>query len=220
MFGWLRRSDPKPRLRFHVWLSEEAKLKAMMRIAMENESRGRATVLVTHFAEMYQILGRLLDEQGITYSSLTLGGDFKPNTAFRNESEGVYIALLDGLLDSQTKAEESPAAPTVRVVAVEAHPLEIHNRAVLSFSDSLPRPSVAEHHISIDEPVMRIFVTDTTTRALAALGLKDDSCIEHTMVDKSMVRAMQKIEKVATGDQPSDSAAHWLSINCPGLSVD
>ncbi len=220
MFNWLRRSDSKPHLRFHVWLSEEAKLKALMRIAMESTSPGQTTVLVAHFAEMYQILGSLLDEHGITYSSLALDKDFQPDSGLGTDHAGVYIALLDDRVDTQEAAEVSSASPTVRVVVVEAHPLECHNRTVQNLADSLPPPSMTEYHVSLDEPVMRIFVDDNTIRALTALGLKDDSCIDHAMVDKSMVRAMQKIEKASTGDRPADSAEHWLSLNCPEVSVN
>jgi hypothetical protein len=51
------------------------------------------------------------------------------------------------------------------------------------------------------------------------MGMKEDQAIESRMVSRRVARAQRKIAAKASDDRPAASAAEWLRLNCPDLTL-
>jgi len=161
---------------------------------MTREAKYRAIVaaegarVVVHFAETRRALQALAREQG----------------------RSLDVTLSDGL--AAAGAAPAPNA-TLRVLVAERHPLREHDERVASWADSSAASIV--FHVSLDDAVLSLFVTDSLRAILDKLGATPDAPLESGMVSRSIEKAQGKIKKKARGDLPADSPAAWMQANLP-----
>lgn len=66
---------------------------------------------------------------------------------------------------------------------------------------------------SLDSAFFKQFVGDKLLPLLEQLGLKDDECLEHAMIAKSITNAREKLSKSIIAEMTSHSEADWFSRN-------
>ncbi len=55
-------------------------------------------------------------------------------------------------------------------------------------------PGVSRFYLSLDDPLMRIFISDNVRGLMEKLGMGDGEAIEHNMVSRSVEKAQRKVE--------------------------
>lgn len=66
---------------------------------------------------------------------------------------------------------------------------------------------------SLNEPLFKRFGADKIIQVMKQLGMKDDEVIEHSMINKAIQRAQEKIEKKVVVEQSAHSQHDWLEKN-------
>lgn len=66
---------------------------------------------------------------------------------------------------------------------------------------------------ALDEPFFNIFGGDRLRELMGKLGTHEDEVIAHAMINKSIVRAQEKIAKKVQVEKISTSAQQWFAIN-------
>jgi len=65
-------------------------------------------------------------------------------------------------------------------------------------------------HVSLDDPLLKVFAGEWVEKVLRQLGMKEDEAIESRMVARRLRAAQEKIANRATGMQrPSPSKSGW-----------
>jgi len=198
LFGSKKRTnvDVVPDL---IWMTTEAKFAGL---AKEAEKRSKsetvAILLVSHFPDVLGRLEELANQQ--TWSvpcKATLANNLDPNLAASlNLDESAILDIIVG----------------------ERHPLPSVDDRLAEFADELPCRCRVSYHISLDDPVIRVFAGGWVQDCLRKLGMTEDEAIESHMVSRRIKQAQQKIEGRAFGSLDAESAVHWLEKNCPELS--
>jgi hypothetical protein len=67
--------------------------------------------------------------------------------------------------------------------------------------------------ISLEDPLMKAFGSDRIVSVMESLGMKEDECIEHSMVTKSIERARKKIAEKVRMETECASAETWFETN-------
>ena len=106
---------------------------------------------------------------------------------------------------------------TIEIIVAERHPLQSHDAAIAEFAQSLPCRCRLIHHVSLEDPVMRVFAGEWVQNVLQRLGMNENEAIQSRMVTRRLQAAAQKIEQQAVSDLPAESAEEWLERNCPDL---
>ena len=106
---------------------------------------------------------------------------------------------------------------TIDLIVGERHPLPSVDDDLEEFADELPCRCRFSHHISLEDPVMKIFAGKWVQNMLSKLGMSEDEAIESQMVSRRIRQAQQKIEGRTFGSLDAESAAEWLEKNCPEL---
>lgn len=95
------------------------------------------------------------------------------------------------------------------------HPLPSHDDALRQFAQSFSCPCRFVQHVSLDDPLLRLFAGEWVEQVLRQLGTQEDDAIESRMVARRTRTAQEKIAARTRGDMPAEFAAEWLKENCP-----
>jgi hypothetical protein len=181
-----------------IWMTAEAKLAGLAKEIDERSMSGTAVILlVAHFPDVLDRLQQLAERQasGAPVKAV-LAGDLNAG----------FAATLD--LDESAMID---------VIVAERHPLPSEDDRVKAFADELPCRCRFAHHVSLEDPVMKIFAGDWVQSVLSRLGMSEDESIESQLVSRRIRQAQKKIEGRTLGTLRADSAAQWLEKNCPEL---
>lgn len=219
MFGWLKGKPKAVSASYQVWLSESAKFNGIERSLRASADAGAAVVLVAHFDETASVLGAVMDEMGVPWSAAR--GHDLPGEVVSAVQAGKRVVMVRGhMLDALQAAAAKPEAQgRARVVVVELHPTDDDAERCTALADALPWQTTVEHHTSLEDPVLRLFVTDATANTLRMLGMDENTPIRHKTVDRSVAKVQARVRSQVKRFDPHPTARQWLEHNCPGLVV-
>ena len=161
-----------------------------------NESNDSAVILlIAHFEDTYEQLTTITDG----YS-----GDVPVQ------------AVLAGNLSSDIAARLSiDESATINLIVAERHPLLSADDAIMQFAEEIPCNCRLWYHLSLEDPLLKMFASEFVQRILDSLGMTEDEPIESNMISRRVKAAQQKLESTATGNDKASSAAEWLELNTP-----
>ena len=73
------------------------------------------------------------------------------------------------------------------------------------------------HHVSLEDPLMKLFAGEWVQNLLQQMGMEEDEAIESRMVGRRIQQAAEKVERQAVSDLRANSAEEWLQLNCPQM---
>jgi hypothetical protein len=202
IFDWLKKPKSNVDLLDDlIWLTKQAKFAGISAAAarcLAEPARPRAVLLVAHFRDCMEQLQTIVAQ-----------GGFDP--------QAVIVATAEILEGRSTLTLGSDDSQTIEIIVAERHPLQAHDAAIAAFAESLPCRCRLVHHVSLEDPMMRVFAGEWVQNILQQLGMNENQAIESRMVTRRIQSAAQKIESQATSDLAADSAEQWLERNCPNL---
>ncbi len=200
IFDWLKK--PKSNVDLlddQIWLTKQAKLAGISAsIGRLGPARPFAVLLVAHFRACLDDLQAVVTQGGF-------------------DQRSVITTTTENLTGRSAPRLGSDESETVVIIVAERHPLQAHDAAIVEFAQSLPCRCRLVHHVSLEEPLMRMFAGEWVQNALKQLGMNENEAIQSRMVTRRLQQAAQKIERQAVSDLSADSAEEWLERNCPDL---
>ena len=181
-----------------IWMTRDTKFVGLAReIAERSKSDTVAILLVAHFPDVLARLNELAAKPASVPVMAVLASEL---------SMGIAASL--NLYESAT----------IDLIVGERHLLPSVDERFEQFAGELPCRCRLSHHLSLDDPMMKIFAGDWIQNLLEKLGMKEDEAIESQMVARRIKQAQQKIEGRASGCSEAESAEGWLEKNCPELA--
>jgi len=101
----------------------------------------------------------------------------------------------------------------IRFLFESHYPLTAPEQHVLEELHTLTGASSFTFYLSIDGPLMKVFNSGNLIPLMEKLGLKDDECIEHNMVSRSVLRAREKINETTPHEIRAASEKEWYDRN-------
>ncbi|MCY2988875.1 MAG: hypothetical protein NTY19_13550 [Planctomycetota bacterium] len=184
-----------------IWLTKHAKftgISAATARCLNEPARPFAVLLVAHFQDCLEQLQTIIQQGGF-------------------DQRSVIAATAENLTGRSAPRLGSDDSQIIEIIVAERHPLQAHDTAVAEFAESLPCRCRLVHHVSLEDPLMRMFAGEWVQSVLKQLGIKENEAIESRMVTRRLQQAAQRIERQAVSDLPADSAGEWLERNCPDL---
>ena len=196
LFGGKKRRNVE-RVPDRIWITADAKFAGLAR-EVEERSRSEtvAILLVAHFPDVLERLEKLAEQTRYV------------------ATRAVLAANLDTKLAASLNLDESAL---IDVVVGERHPLPSVDDGLEEFADDLPCRCRFAHHLSLEDPVIKVFAGEWIRNVLRQMGMTEDQAIESRMVSRRIRQAQEKIEGKAYGSSDAESAADWLEKNCPDL---
>jgi len=177
-----------------IWLSQNAKISGIKQ-QIRQQTDSAAILLVAHFEETLQQL-----------RSITAGD---------NADTPVQLVLAENFTSEITSRLKTDETSIIDLIVAERHPLKSADDALMLCAAGLPCRCRVAYHLSLEDPLLKLFVGEFVEKMLESLGMKEDEPIESQMVSRRIRAAQQKNEERAFGNSRAFSAAEWLESNMP-----
>jgi len=195
-----------------VWFDETTKLQQVCNDVAAARLDGRSVLLLSYFDATLARLSTQLQEKGISHDRFSA---FNPAELCASSSGKVW---LGSALAFKVAQATSPVVTgnKLEIIVAEHHPMQSRDQQVV---DSAKRLSCEGHlcfHFSLDDPVMKLFGSETIKTLLERLGIPKDECVSHHLVTRAIRTAQEKIESQVGKDVPTHSAEDWFKYNLSG----
>lgn len=178
-----------------IWMSQQAKWKGIRKEIEERSASGAVVILlVAHFADTLEQLDAIAAQPH--------GGAPVTATLVEALSNDIAVRLKD-------------ETATIDLIVGERHPLREVDESLLEFAKEVPCRCRVAHHLSLDDPLLKLFSGEWVAGVLKKLGMTENESIQSSMVSRRVKDAQKKIHANAIGDSKVGSAAEWLERNMP-----
>ena len=154
-----------------------------------------AILLVAHFAETREQLDRIVESLNLDHP--------------------LTVVLVEDLESGFAERLRLDETVQIDMIVAERHFLETEDERLIEFAEQLPCICRIGQHLSIDDPLLDLFVGETLRNMLEAMGMTEEESIDSPMVVRRIKGAQKKIASKANGNSPAHSAAEWLERNFP-----
>lgn len=211
MFGWLKKQKSVAREPDAVWRDQAGKLEGLYQGTLARTRQGEAVLLIAHFAETAEQVAQFFATRGLPCQRVSAAELLRPHM---NASPTL---LLSDALPSEAQLRALSQLPHPRLaLAVERYPIPTREEEVERFLSAFPPLTRLTLHASLDEELLRRFMDAGTIALLDKLGWPPDSPLTSPTIGAAIRSAQQRIQKLASGDGPAPSAAHWFRYHFRG----
>jgi preprotein translocase subunit SecA len=206
-----------------VWATKTSKFNGICDEILGETKRNIVVLTVAHFEKTLEEFRKVIDEREIQYKAFTTKWDISDFDLNKIAHEGIKtVVLLTDVVSNPDQFknvtwQESQQGERIHIAVVEHHPLSERDNVVLSFAECFPDIPTTRFHVSLDEPLMKIFGSEGITELIKKLGWDESSFISHKMITSAIASAQKKIKKKALGDQRVKSMEEWFYYNSPAL---
>jgi preprotein translocase subunit SecA len=202
-----------------IWMTREFKYRGLCQIVASPARPNTMYVMVAHFQQSLQEMGRYLQAQGVRFTECSTAFDRSTARARILQPEpGSILLVLSGLLPElagEAQPETAQAKAQISIIGIERYPMRYREKQLEELAESIPHPATLCLHGSLDEPLFQLFGGQSVTGMVAALHMPQDSCLSSSMISRSIERAQIKIEKRITNEMAAISGEEWVLKNMP-----
>ena len=189
-----------------IFKTEEAKFKAIVKEVKVRTEKGQPVLIGTISIEKNELLGQLLDMEGIAHKMLNAkqheqeaniisqaGKESAVTVATNMAGRGVDITL-GGTPQEEDKAKRICGAGGLFVIGTERHESRRIDNQLRGRSGRQGDPGETQFFVSMEDDLMRIFGSDRMKGIMEKLGIPDDMPIQNKMISRSLETAQKKVE--------------------------
>lgn len=194
-----------------VWMSRADMWRQLPAVLSDNAGQDELTIVAAHFQKTLIELRDILRDRAV-FQEVTQPGEWltaiKPTPACRAPVVLVPAELLHRI--------GLPVLPSglnaVRIFVCTRHFLREKDDAIESFGERFAQRGQIGFHVSLDDPLLKIFVTETVKKFLQN-SARGTPWLESGMVSNSIRKAQARIQARMISQQNADSPEEWLAKN-------
>lgn len=181
-----------------VYKTMREKFGAVAEEIVELTRGGRPVLVGTTSVEISELLSRMLKLKNIRHQVLNAkqhareadvvaeaGKAGTVTIATNMAGRGTDIKLLDGV----------KKAGGLAIIGTERHESRRVDRQLRGRSGRQGDPGSSQFYVSLEDNLMRLFMSDRVARIMDRLGLQEGEVIQHSMITRSIERAQKKVEE-------------------------
>lgn len=192
-----------------VWFDERRKLDNICADAATARGSGHPVVILSHFEATIARLATLLREKEINYER------FAPMTPAELCVSGqgrLWLGLARAFQVGYQMTSPSPSA-LLEIFVAEHHPMYSRDQEIIDALGVLACNAKISFYFSLEDPVMKHFGAEGVRAMFRRLGIDEDECLSHHLINMAVRTAQEKIERKVGKDLPAHSPADWFRYN-------
>jgi hypothetical protein len=130
----------------------------------------------------------------------------------RDQAQAILVAA-ESLIPADFPNPVEEGRRSLAIVMAERHFLRPKDEQVVNFAASLARPCSLEFHMSLDDPLLKVFTGAWLGGLLERLGMTEDTPIENPMIARRIKDAQRHYARSVGEDRHAHSAEEWLHLN-------
>lgn len=181
-----------------VYKTMREKFNAVAEEVVELTKQGRPVLVGTTSVEISEILSRMLKIKNINHQVLNAKQHAREADVVAEAGKPGAVTIATNMAGRGTDiklTDEVKAAGGLAIIGTERHESRRVDRQLRGRSGRQGDPGSSQFYVSLEDNLMRLFMSDRVAKIMDRLGLQEGEVIQHSMITKSIERAQKKVEE-------------------------
>lgn len=181
-----------------VYKTIREKFNAVADEVVELTQAGRPVLVGTTSVEISELLSRMLKIKNIKHQVLNAKQHAKEADVVAEAGKPGAVTIATNMAGRGTDiklSEEVINAGGLAILGTERHESRRVDRQLRGRSGRQGDPGSSQFYVSLEDNLMRLFMSDRVAKIMDRLGLQEGEVIQHSMITKSIERAQKKVEE-------------------------
>lgn len=189
-----------------VWISKVEKFRGLYHHLDQALQAGEPLLIINQFENTQQEVQQMMTKLDVSHQLIEQSTD-EPQTV------NLWMVSTENLLSigvGSNWANHLQAKEGLQVIISEHHPSYQQEQVLLGHLTTLLPMASTTVFTALDEPFMQLFGGDRIITLMERIGVKENEALEHAMINKSIDRAQQKIDKKIAQNIQANSQQEWM----------
>ena len=181
-----------------VYRTMREKFNAVVDEIVRLTEKGRPVLVGTTSVEISELLSRMLQLRKIKHNVLNAKQHQREAEIVAEAGKPGTVTIATNMAGRGTDIKltpESRAAGGLAIIGTERHESRRVDRQLRGRSGRQGDPGTSRFFVSLEDNLMRMFMSERVAGLMSRLGMKEGDNIEHSMVTGSIERAQKKVEE-------------------------
>lgn len=181
-----------------VYKTIREKFNAVADEVVELTKQGRPVLVGTTSVEISELLSRMLKIKSIKHQVLNAKQHAKEADVVAEAGKPGAVTIATNMAGRGTDIKLSVEvinAGGLAILGTERHESRRVDRQLRGRSGRQGDPGSSQFYVSLEDNLMRLFMSDRVAKIMDRLGLQEGEVIQHSMISKSIERAQKKVEE-------------------------
>lgn len=181
-----------------VYKTVREKFNAVADEIVDLTKEGRPVLVGTTSVEISELVSRMLKIRNISHQTLNAKQHQKEADIVAEAGKPSTVTIATNMAGRGTDIKltpESKSAGGLAIIGTERHESRRVDRQLRGRSGRQGDPGSSQFFVSLEDNLMRMFMSERVTKIMDRLGLQEGEVIQHSMVTKSIERAQKKVEE-------------------------
>ena len=181
-----------------VYKTMREKFNAVAEEVADLTKQGRPVLVGTTSVEISEILSRMLKIRNIKHQVLNAKQHAKEADIVAEAGKPGTVTIATNMAGRGTDIKLTPEvkeAGGLAIIGTERHESRRVDRQLRGRSGRQGDPGSSQFYVSLEDNLMRLFMSDRVAKIMDRLGLQEGEVIQHSMITKSIERAQKKVEE-------------------------
>ncbi|MEM0938619.1 MAG: preprotein translocase subunit SecA [Bacteroidota bacterium] len=181
-----------------VYKTIREKFNAVAEEVVELTKQGRPVLVGTTSVEISELLSRMLKISNIKHQVLNAKQHAKEADVVAEAGKPGTVTIATNMAGRGTDiklASQVKEAGGLAIIGTERHESRRVDRQLRGRSGRQGDPGSSQFYVSLEDNLMRLFMSDRVAGIMDRLGLQEGEVIQHGMITKSIERAQKKVEE-------------------------
>ena len=181
-----------------VYKTIREKFNAVVEEVVDLRQKGRPVLVGTTSVEISEVLSRMLKMKNIDHQVLNAKQHAREADVVAEAGKPGTVTIATNMAGRGTDIKLTPeakAAGGLAIIGTERHESRRVDRQLRGRSGRQGDPGSSQFYVSLEDNLMRLFMSDRVAKIMDRLGLQEGEVIQHSMITKSIERAQKKVEE-------------------------
>lgn len=181
-----------------VYKTMREKFNAVAEEVVELTKAGRPVLVGTTSVEISELLSRMLKMRSINHQVLNAKQHAREADVVAEAGKPGTVTIATNMAGRGTDiklTDEVKEAGGLAIIGTERHESRRVDRQLRGRSGRQGDPGSSQFYVSLEDNLMRLFMSDRVAKIMDRLGLQEGEVIQHSMITKSIERAQRKVEE-------------------------
>ncbi len=181
-----------------VYKTIREKFNAVAEEVVELTQAGRPVLVGTTSVEISELLSRMLQMRNIKHQVLNAKQHAREADVVAEAGKPGAVTIATNMAGRGTDiklTDEVKSAGGLAIIGTERHESRRVDRQLRGRSGRQGDPGSSQFYVSLEDNLMRLFMSDRVAKIMDRLGLQEGEVIQHSMITKSIERAQRKVEE-------------------------
>jgi len=181
-----------------VYKTTREKFNAIIEEINTLAAQGRPVLVGTTSVEISELVSKMLNLRKVKHQVLNAKHHQKEAEIVAEAGKSGTVTIATNMAGRGTDIKLSPeakAAGGLAIIGTERHESRRVDRQLRGRAGRQGDVGSSQFFVSLEDSLMRLFISDRIAKIMDSLGLKEGEMIQHGMITRSIERAQKKVEQ-------------------------